>query len=168
MGFHPALIFLSVFAIAWNSFILFWTTATLAAPFPINLAFGLFSLPFWAAGGSMVIAILFSLFGKVRLRLDQQQIALIWELFGVKFHRPRPAPRHHINKLVYIPKHFTKDSEGSQIQVLPQVVVWAGVQKYELGGNGINGSGVSGSTEPEIQWLAHELSDWLELPIMRE
>ena len=35
------------FAIAWNSFVAFWTISAVAGG---GLLFGLFSLPFWAAG----------------------------------------------------------------------------------------------------------------------
>jgi hypothetical protein len=35
------------FAIAWNSFVAFWTFSAVAGG---GLLFGLFSLPFWAAG----------------------------------------------------------------------------------------------------------------------
>lgn len=38
-------------AIAWNSFITFFTiTSVVLAPFPDNLVFGLFTLPFWTVG----------------------------------------------------------------------------------------------------------------------
>ena len=44
-----------------------------------------------------------------------------------------------------------------------QLDIWAGVQKYEIAiNNGIVKS------EVELEWLAHELSDWLGIPITRE
>lgn len=59
LGFHPIIIVLIPFAIAWNSFVLFWTHGALSGPFPINIFFALFSLPFWAAGGGMIYGILY-------------------------------------------------------------------------------------------------------------
>ncbi|MEH1827454.1 MAG: serine/threonine-protein kinase [Nostoc sp.] len=159
-GFAPSIVFTGLFAIVWNSFILFWTLGALSAPFPVNIPFALFSLPFWGAGLMMVYKFLFNLFGRICLRLNPEQISISWELFAWKFYRPPASSRQSINKLVYIPKHFTKDSEGTRIAVPAQLDIWVGVKKYQLGGN----SGAIKS-EAELEWLAHELSDWLDLPI---
>ncbi|MEH2125405.1 serine/threonine protein kinase [Nostoc sp.] len=159
-GFDPSIIFTGLFAIVWNSFIFFWTIGALSAPFPVNIPFALFSLPFWGAGFMMVYKFLFHFFGRICLRLNPEQITLTWELFAWKFYRPRALPRQSINKLVYIPKHFTKDSEGTRIAVPAQLDIWVGVKKYQLGG-----SGGAIKSEAELEWLAHELSDWLGLPI---
>lgn len=161
-GWQPSMIFLGTFAIAWNSFILFWTINALSAPFPVNLPFALFSLPFWGAGGFMMYGFLFSIWGSIRLRLDRQKIALTYNLLGFKSHRPQPSPRENITKLVYTPQHFTKDSEGTRTQVPAQLDIWAGVQKYQIGGNG------SIKSDAELEWLAHELSDWLGIEIRKQ
>ncbi len=148
-GFSADIVTLTLFAIAWNSFVVVWTaSAVFLAPLGINLFFALFSLPFWGAGISMVWQILSTLFGRVRLRLNQQEISRTYEVFGFKFNRPRPAPRQNISKLEleYLGNNKRK------------ITIWAGIQKYELGGYG-------DITEPELDWLAHELSDWLKLPI---
>ncbi len=48
--FTLGLTWLVTFAIAWNSFLVFWTGITVfVVPFPINIMFGLFSIPFWTA-----------------------------------------------------------------------------------------------------------------------
>jgi serine/threonine protein kinase len=159
-GWQASMLFLGSFAIAWNSFILFWTIGALLIPFPMNLPFALFSLPFWGAGGFMMYGLLFTVWGSIRLRLDQQQVALTYELFGFKFHRPRPSPRQNITKLSYIPQYFTKDSDGDRTQVPAQLELWAGVQKYQIGGNTD-----AIKSEAEREWLAHELSDWLGIEI---
>ncbi|MEH2460880.1 serine/threonine protein kinase [Nostoc sp.] len=162
-GFDSSIVLTGLFAIVWNSFILFWTIGALSAPFPVNIPFALFSLPFWGAGFFMVYKFLFHLFGRICLRLNPEQITLTWELFAWKFYRPRASPRKSITKLVYIPKHFTKDSEGTRIAVPAQLDIWVGVKKYQLGG-------ISGAikSEAELEWLANELSDWLGLPITNQ
>ncbi|MEH2383230.1 MAG: serine/threonine-protein kinase [Nostoc sp.] len=162
-GFDTSILFTGLFAIVWNSFILIWTIGALSAPFPVNIPFAMFSLPFWGAGFVMVYKILFHLFGRICLRLNPKQISLTWELFAWKFYRPRTSPRQSITKLVYIPKHFTKDSEGTRIAVPAQLDIWVGVKKFQLGG-------ISGAikSEAELEWVADELSDWLGLPIQRE
>ncbi len=162
-GYQPSMIFVVLFAIAWNSFIFFWTMSVLAAPFPANVPFALFSLPFWGAGFQMLYKILSPLFKSSRLRLDQEQIAFTWELLGWKFHRVAPASRQNITKLVYFKRTFTTDADGNRVEVPPQLLIWAGVQKYQLGDT----DSVIYS-EPELEWLANELSHWLGLPIARE
>jgi serine/threonine protein kinase len=159
-GFHPSIVFTGLFAIAWNSFILFWTIGALSAPFPVNIPFALFSLPFWSAGFVMMYKFIFNLFGSIYLRLNPEQITLTWELFSWKFERPRPSPRQSVNKLVYIPKHFTKGSQGTRVAVPAQLYICSGLQKYQISGND---GGIK--SEVELEWLAHELSEWLGLPI---
>jgi hypothetical protein len=127
----------------------------------MNLFFALFALPFWGVGIGMVLMILFGLFGRVRLCLNQQQISLTYELLGFKYRRPRAAQRQDISKLEYTKKSYTRDSDGDRFEVKPQINIWAGTHKYELGDNGL-------LSEPELDWLAHELSDWLGLPIVRK
>lgn len=158
-GLRPDIIFLILFAIAWNSGIFMWTIAAFfLAPFGMNLFFLLFSLPFWGAGIGMISEILFSLFGKSVLLVNQTEISLIYKLFGLKFNfRPgmsifanynlRPMPRTEISKLelIYV-------TEGRRCSI----AIWAGRREYIFG---------HGLTVPEIEWLAAELSDWLNLPI---
>jgi serine/threonine protein kinase len=71
-GFQSSMVFTGLFAIAWNSFIFFWTTAALAAPFPVNVIFGLFSLPFWGAGFHLASLLLFPLFKSTGIALDKK------------------------------------------------------------------------------------------------
>ncbi|QYX30905.1 serine/threonine protein kinase [Sphaerospermopsis torques-reginae] len=162
-GFQASMLFLSLFAISWNSFILFWTIGALSAPFPINLPFALFSLPFWGAGLSMIYSILYGLFGNMSLSLDSQKISVIYKLWRVKIRPTRSAPRDSITKLVYIPKHLTKNSDGEKTQVPATLEIWAGVQKFSLAVN----AGLIKS-EAELEWLAHELSNWLNMAIRTE
>ncbi|MGI8501238.1 MAG: serine/threonine protein kinase [Hassallia sp.] len=160
-GFQSSMVFTSLFAIAWNSFIFFWTTAALAAPFPVNIIFSLFSLPFWGAGFHLASLLLFPLFKTTGLRLTKQQIALTTKIFGFQFYH-RSSLTQDITKLVYTLHDFT-NFEGNRFQVPAQLEIWAGVQKYEISiKNGIVKS------EVELEWLAHELSDWLNIPITQE
>ncbi|AVH70190.1 serine/threonine protein kinase [Nostoc sp. 'Lobaria pulmonaria (5183) cyanobiont'] len=159
-GFDPSIVFTGLFAIVWNSFILFWTIGALSAPFPVNIPFALFSIPFWGAGFMMMYKFIFNLFGSIYLRLNPEQITLTWELFSWKFERPRPSPRQSVNKLVYIPKHFTKGSKDTRVAVPAQLYICSGLQKYQISGND---GGIK--SEVELEWLAYELSEWLGLPI---
>ncbi|AFY44559.1 serine/threonine-protein kinase [Nostoc sp. PCC 7107] len=162
-GFKPSMLFTGAFAIAWNSFILFWTINAIAVPFPINVPFVLFSLPFWSAGFVMIWGLVFGLFGSLRLRIDHEQVSFHRNLLGLTFHRTKPSPRENITKLVYIPQHFIKDGEGNRIIVSAQLDIWIGVKKYPLLAN----TGIVLS-EIELSWLANELSDWLNIPIQHQ
>lgn len=149
-----------LFAIAWNSFIIFWTFNVLSAGFPINLFFGLFSLPFWGVGIRMVGGILAALFQTTRLRIDARQISLTHEAFGLKRHALPPSRRQDITKLEYRRRSSSKDVAGDRYETPPKLRIWAGVRMYELSDYRLS--------DPEIEWLAHELSEWLGLPLSRE
>ncbi len=169
-GFRLEMLGLLGFAIAWNSFIFFWTGAVMFAPFPINVPFVLFSLPFWVAGIGMIQAILWGLFGQVQLSLNRQQISLTYNLFGFKHSRLRPARREDITKLEYAQKTFKYNSEGAIVAIKPRISIWVGTHKYELGNSDrSNQSGFNYDilTKPELEWLANELSDWLGMPIIK-
>jgi serine/threonine protein kinase len=155
------LISLGGFAIAWNSFLVMWTGFALAIPFPINIGFSLFSLPFWIVGLSMAGGVIFGLWGRVRLRLNEQQIRQDFELFGFKRSVTPPSQRQDITKLEITKAFFKKDSDGDRIEIKPKLLIWAGTRKYGCFGNGI-------VTQPELEWLAQELSSWLNLPILHE
>jgi serine/threonine protein kinase len=155
------LVFMGIFAIAWNSFILVWTGGVLMAPFPINLMFSLFSLPFWTVGLGMAGGVLFGLWGRVRLTLNAQQIRQDCEMFGFKRSIPPPSLRQDISKLEITKAYFKKDSDGDRIEVKPQLLIWAGTRKYGFFGGTM-------LSQAELEWLAQELSSWLSLPIVRE
>jgi serine/threonine protein kinase len=127
-------------------------------PFPGNLVFGLFMLPFWTVGLEMAGRILYGLFGKVHLQIDTEYIRLVHEVFGLRFRNVPPSRRWDIDRLELIPRHTRRDSDGDRVEVSPQLNVWAGNRKYEL----------KDLQEPELEWLAAELSRWLQIPVERQ
>lgn len=130
-------------------------------PFPGNLVFGLFMLPFWTVGLEMAGRILYGLFGKVHLQIDTEYIRLVHEVFGLRFRNVPPSRRWDIDRLELIPRHTRRDSDGDRVEVSPQLNIWAGNRKYELG------AGIP-LQEPELEWLASELSRWLQIPVERQ
>jgi serine/threonine protein kinase len=157
-GRKEGLIFMGVFAIIWNFVLFVWMGFALIAPFPTSLVFSLFSLPFWAIGLGTVGGMLFGFWGQVRLTLDAKQIRQDFEIFGLKCSNPPPSLRQNISELALTKAGFKRDSDGNLIEVKPQLVIWAGTRKY-----GYFGSGTL--SQPELDWLAQELSLWLNLPI---
>ena len=158
VGFHGSLILVGLFASAWNSFLLFWTIAALNSPFPLM---ALFSVPFWGVGAAIASQFLFPLFGRIRLYIDQKKISLKKEILGLKFNITPPALTRNVNKITYIPKHFTnKEHSRYHIKDTSLLIIRAGVHEYQIGGR----DGTIKS-ESEIEWLASELSHWFNLPI---
>lgn len=108
--------------------------------------------------------ILFTLFGQIRLRIDPQQMTIAYAMFGLES-KFGSAPQHNICKLVHTNKFYRvakgSKSRSSYVQEVPKLVIWAGTKKYELCSEKV-------LTTPELDWLAYELSDWLNLPISRE
>ncbi|MGD1914302.1 MAG: serine/threonine protein kinase [Rivularia sp. (in: cyanobacteria)] len=163
IGFHSSLVFLGLFTTAWNSLTLLWTVGAVSSGvFPINLLFAFLSLPFWGSGLFLIYSCVFSLFGKIRLCLNKERISKIYEILGFKFQRPSASYKKDIHKLTYIPRHFVKDSEGDKTEVFAQLIISTGVRKYKLQDGGAIAS------PSELEWLASELSDWLNLPITLE
>jgi serine/threonine protein kinase len=163
IGFHSSLIFLGLFATAWNSLTLIWTYGAFSSStFPINLLFAALALPFWGSGLFLIYSLVFSLFGKVRLCLSKGQISKFYQILGFVFQRPGASDQKDINKLTYIPRHFIKNDRGEKTEVFAQLIISNGVRKYKLQDGGAIAS------ESELEWLASELSDWLNLPVTLE
>ena len=109
------------------------------------------------------------LFGRVRLRINQQQISLTREMFGLKYHRSRPSPRQNITMVQCTRRLFNRGFWGQREEIDPHLIIWAGTQKYELGGSkGFMSNFYASLTEPELDWLAHELSEWLGMRMTRD
>lgn len=159
IGWDISLIFTGCFAIAWNSFIFFWTLGTSLAPFPMNIPFLLFSLPFWAVGLFLGYGVIFPIFGKTYFIINQNTITLTQEILFFRYQIVKPTARDEIYRLVYNPKHFSKDSDGDRITIPAKLIIYAGKNEYKLEGI---------ATEIELEWLAQELSQWLNLPIIEQ
>ncbi|MDX2096367.1 MAG: serine/threonine-protein kinase [Leptolyngbyaceae cyanobacterium bins.59] len=147
------------------------TLWALQRPFATNVVATLLSLPLWAISIGLLGCVLFTMFGRVRLKINQQQITLIYEFFSWKFNRFKPAPVKTVSKLKYI-----KPSGGNEAKIHPRILLFAKTQRYELGSNIlfnlVNRLGLTNDpkgfgtlTEAELDWLANELSHWLGLPI---
>ena len=160
-GFSLDLLPTIVFATIWNGFLVNWYSGAIN-----NWSSGGWFMAFFAIGHLgvgiwLIIGILFTLFGKNRLSLDTEKISLRYQLFGLSYHRPRPAARRTIIKLERTRTSYEKVSKGGTKTIKPQINIWAGTKKFSIGGGGL-------LSRIELDWLAHELSEWLELPIIRK
>jgi hypothetical protein len=82
-------------------------------------------------------------FPSTRLRIDQQRISL---------NNLPPSPRWAICKLSFTRPSVVYSEEFLNIQI------WAGTREYKFL--------TSHLTKSEVDWIAHELSEWLDLPII--
>lgn len=160
LGFHPGILVMAPFAIGWNAFIAAWTLGASQIPFPINIGFMLFSLPFWAAGGFLAYGCLFILYGKTYFRIDRHEVCLTKTIFGIKISRESPQPKREITKLIFTRKHFARDSDGDRVERPAAFKIEIGAKSIQLGGmqGGIE-------HEAEMEWLAYEIGEWLDQPL---
>jgi serine/threonine protein kinase len=88
----------------------------------------------------------------LRLRIDREQISLTSKHLGfVRYNLLPPSPRKAICKLQLI------DSFNAYSRRPRNIQIWAGTQEYKLI--------TSHLSDAEIDWIAGELSEWLDLPI---
>ena len=163
-GFCPKLIGAIVIAITVNYFLVTWYGSAFA-----NWNFGgqlmtLFAICHLGLGLWSIWEILFSLLGKVRLRITQSEITRSLEILGLRCSPSLTAARQNIVK-VELTRYIPEGGESPAIP--PQINIWAGTKKFTLGGDG-GYSTLHTLTAPELEWLAQELSNWLNLPITKE
>ena len=169
-GFSLRLGFLCGFDLIWFSVLINWTMAVWGEP-----ALMLLPLFHWAFAIWILLAILFTLWGQICFCLTPERISLTYKLLGLKSALPRPGAREDIRQLEVVERQVIRPggsrTERVRDSVPSQLVIWAGKQKYVLGSNGVTQwlriSRRRVLHASEIDWLAQELSDWLELPITR-
>ena len=115
---------------------------------------------FWAIAGILgVISVIFLVESNlkksakfIRLRIDREQISFTSKRLGlVRYNLLPPSPRVAICKLQLIDSFNTYSRRPRDIQI------WAGTQEYKLITRHLS--------DAEIDWIAGELSEWLDLPI---
>ena len=180
-GFCPKLIGAIVIAIPVNYFLVTWYGSAFA-----NWNSGGWFMPLlaiWNSGGWFMTLfaichlgfglwsiweILFSLLGKVRLRITQSEITRSLEILGLRCSPSLTAARQNIVKVELTRLSYKYISDGDSIAIPPQIYIWAGTKKFTLGGDGGYSFTLYTLTAPELDWLAQELSNWLNLPISKE
>ena len=101
-------------------------------------------------------------FSSIHLEINDRNIRLSKKLLGLKYPLLRPSRRQDIDKLVYMPKHLCNKDGKHSFEVEAKLIIQAGKKEYIIDSSSKN------IREPEIDWLAHELSDYLGLLITQE
>ena len=145
---------LAVLSLA-TPFVLFWGQS-----FWLGLSSN--SISFWTFVGGLLALFLgwifYALFMRSRLRIDRQRIYFFKELFGMKWQRSHPLPRQVSSQVELTQQYLRTNSMGENVWISQRLILRLGEQHYELVEKGR-------LTDVELDWLAHELREWLSLQI---
>jgi hypothetical protein len=89
--------------------------------------------------------------------LGISRLGLKFNLFGQKNSREPPEPQRKITKLIFTRKYSAGNSDRDRPAAL----------KIEIGAKSFQLGGVQGGIEheSEVEWLAFEISEWLDKPL---
>jgi hypothetical protein len=140
----------------------------LRSPTPFNLFFITFCILFLAMGCLQAYITLFDLCSKTYLKIENQTIEYTKKFFGIKINVQKPIIRSplaqaelsEIKKLVFTHQYSCLDRYGNQQENPAKLEIQAGPKKIVLGG-----STGEIKSEAEIAWLAHVISDWLDISL---
>jgi hypothetical protein len=160
-GLHSSLLILNCCCILWGGWILrvgFFTVGT-----PYEFRFSAFAVvgtsPFLLLDMMLSYALIWICFGKTYLRIDRHEISLAKYIFGVKIiSRQKPMPKRNISKISLRYKHYCDRAK----EFIPAEL------KFETDKQTISFGGKGSAIErqdAEIEWLAYEVSEWLDKPL---
>ena len=163
-GFSLGTLISCTFIIVWLNFVLNHPAGGIKLLF---LIFGILSF------GGLIFSSLFKCFGCSIIHINQDKIKLTYKIFGVQCRLKSVIQKSHISKLEVVGRTIDKNAKGNP-EIPPRLIIWAGKSKYELGKIvgpiTVNNSSIEKEylTSPEIDWLAQEISDFLDLAISRD
>jgi serine/threonine protein kinase len=108
--------------------------------------------------GSIFFALFFTFFSKIKLRIDRQRISLKKELWSLKTNILPSSSTLTIRSIKKYARTYGKDAQGNTVWLNSVLEIVAGSRKYSL--NSSNKLNMR-----EIDWIAYEISEWLNLPI---
>ncbi len=100
---------------------------------------------------------------KITLQITQFKISKSWKILGLHCYPPRTASRQDIKRIELIRPLYSYGSQGYGINgynfiIFHQINVWAGSQRFSLGGE-------EHLVILELENIANELSNWLNHPV---
>lgn len=154
-GFSLGLIPMLGVAVFWNGITSVFVFASLLTFTSGGWMMLFFMIPFVWAGAFLIWGIIFELFGTQKLRIDESKISLFSVVLGLKC-MASTAPRHYLDRVELVPLTYARDTDGGRVAVPPYINIWAGSRQFCLDKFNL--------TQPEQEWLIHELTNWLDLP----
>jgi len=134
---------LFIFASFWCGFMVVWNVIALFVA--KNIMMFLFGLLHDAVGVFLAIAVLKIWVGREHIEVDSQTFLRVSDLLGFKVSKALPTDQ--------IDRVGVKVSVGSKGGVSKSLVVGAGTQKMNIGGN---------AGESELDWLSYEIRKFVE------
>ena len=116
---------------------------------------------FLIAGGLFALLlgwIFYTLFVRTGLRIDRDKISFFKDFWGLRWRRSHPISRQTITQLELTKEYLDRQDNSKYKWINQGIIIWVGKQRYELVRKGL-------LTDAELNWLAHELSERLGLPI---
>lgn len=123
-----------------------------------NIFWGVIMLGGLALIVAIVFGIIFSYFGRLKLRIDRSKISLQRELWGVRKNIVPPSSREAIQEIHKFPLAHKQNKAGEQVWLNSALEIVAGSRIYAL-------NSYHRLTVREIDWIAAEISEWLGMPI---
>ncbi len=132
----------------------------LISPTPFNSFFITFCIPFMVMGCFQAYITLFDLCSKTHLKIENQTIEYTNKFLGIKINVQKPIVKSEIKKLVFTRQYSCLDRYGKPQENPATLKIYAGSKKIILGG-------ITSEikNETEIAWLAHVISDWLDISL---
>lgn len=135
---------------------LFFFSETL---FNTALASAFWQILLFSILGLLTLVINWILFGRIRLRIDSVKITYIYDLLGLRWKRSHSFKRQDVQQLLLTNEYMRHQIDSRLIWTKRQLIIRIQGQNYKLIGEGV-------LTLQELNWLAYELSDWLEAQII--
>ncbi|WP_071187756.1 serine/threonine-protein kinase [Trichormus sp. NMC-1] len=105
----------------------------------------------------LFLVICMCFFGNKILHINRTHISSYYELFGIERHYPLPSLKKYIVRLEITHTYYNNKPQAC-------LIIWSGMRKYKIHTGENNTFAIS---TLELDWLAEEISNWLELPITR-
>jgi len=123
---------------------------------------GLGDKVFWGivilSGLALIFTIIFSCFGRIKLRIDRSQISLQKELWGAKQNIVPASSTEVIQSIRKFPIACKQNKSGELVWLDSKLEIVAGSRTYAL-------TSRNRLTVREIDWIAAEISEWLGMSI---
>ena len=117
----------------------------------------------------LIYACLFILFRKTFFRIDRHEISLTKTLFGRQVHSKITLPKLEIANITFFPSYSGRDSDGDFVTRTAALMCETETKSISIcgrwGGSLFNLARGVVKTDAEVEWLAYEISEWLDKPL---
>jgi hypothetical protein len=164
--------YLSIFFIA--PFTFFWDGTLILVLSEKNRLFegteSILIASFIIIGLFLIYACLFILFRKTFFRIDRHEISLTKTLFGRQVHSKITLSKREIASITFFPSYSGRDSEGDFVTRTAALMCETETKSISIcgrwGGRLFDRYRGVVKTDAEVEWLAYEISECLDKPLI--